>query len=235
MTPRQRSAVAKARGLPLVAYTRVSTAAQTASGIGMDAQRRALEQAAEAQGLTIGGWFEDAGRSGAGMTRRPGLHAALAEIQAGRAGGLIVAKIDRLGRSSADVCGLVERANREGWRLIALDAGLDTTTAAGEMVAAALAMAARFEWRRISERQVEKHESLRRQGRARGGVAVPREVADRIIGMRAAGQSLRAIGATLEAEGVPTARGGARWHAETVRSAIETRTRELDAQQGGSG
>jgi len=35
----------------------------------------------------------------------------------------------------------------------------------------------------------------------------------------------------LEEEGVPTARGGARWHAETVRSAIETRERELAAQE----
>lgn len=220
--------------LPLVAYSRVSTAAQAASGIGMDAQRQALEQAAETQGLVISGWFEDAGRSGASMKRRPGLQAALAEIDAGRAGGLIVAKIDRLGRSSADVCALVEKATREGWRLIALDAGLDTTTAAGEMVAAALAMAARFEWRRISERQLEKHASLRRQGRARGSVAVPRELADRVIGMREQGMTLRAIGGQLEAEGVPTTRGGSAWYPATVRSAIATRRREIEAQAGAS-
>ena len=54
-----------------------------------------------------------------------GLAAALAEIEQGRAGGIVVDKIDRLGRSSADVLGLVERAQREGWRLIALDAGLE--------------------------------------------------------------------------------------------------------------
>ena len=40
-------------------------------------------------------------------------------------------------------------------RLIVLDAGLDTSTPAGEMVLTALAMAARFEHRRISERQTE--------------------------------------------------------------------------------
>lgn len=215
---------------PLVAYLRVSTSAQAASGLGMDAQRRAIEQAAEAQGFEIGGWFEDAGRSGASMKRRPGLQEALAEIRAGGASGLVVAKIDRLGRSSADVCSLVEQAQREGWRLVALDAGLDTTTAAGEMVAAALAMAARFEWRRISERQIDKHQALRRAGRPRAGVAVPRNVADRIIAMRSSGLSLRAIGAKLEEDGVPTARGGARWYAETVRSAIETREREIAAQ-----
>ena len=215
--------------LPLVAYSRVSTAAQAASGIGMDAQHHTIDKL-KAQGLAIAGWFEDAGRSGASMTRRPGLRAALIEIERGRAGGLIVAKIDRLGRSSADVCGLVERANREGWRLIALDAGLDTTTPAGEMVAAALAMAARFEWRRISERQVDKHQDLRRKGKPRGPTAVAVDVADRIIAMKANGLSLRAIGAQLEDEGVPTARGGAHWYAGTVRSAAETRRRELAAQ-----
>ena len=218
------------KDLPLVAYSRVSTAGQAASGIGMDGQRAALEQAALTHGLIIAGWFEDAGKSGAKMHNRPGLQAALLEIDERRAGGLIVSKIDRLGRSSADVTALVERAQRQGWRLIALDVGLDTTTPAGEMVAAALAMAARFEWRRISERQLDKHAQLRKQGRKRGRDAVPTEVADRILSMRSDGLSLRTIGAALEAEGVPTAQGGARWYAATVRSAIDTRTRELDAQ-----
>src|SRR5204862_6448271 len=105
-------------------------------------------------------------------------------VKAGTAGGIVVAKIDRLGRSSADVLGLVERAQRERWRLVALDVGLDTTTPAGELVAAALAMAARFEYRRISERQLEKHETLRRLGRPRGREATPREISDEIVHLR---------------------------------------------------
>lgn len=218
-----------AADLPLVAYSRVSTAAQAASGVGMEAQRDALERAAATQGLVIAGWFEDAGRSGASMARRPGLQDALAEIAAGRAGGLIVAKIDRLGRSSADVCTLVERAQREGWRLVALDAGLDTTTAAGEMVAAALAMAARFEWRRISERQVDKHQALRRRGEARGRPAAPTALADEVLGWRAQGRSLQSIANELNERGTQTPQGGARWYASTVRSVAITRARELDA------
>jgi DNA invertase Pin-like site-specific DNA recombinase len=167
---------------------RVSTHGQAASGLGLDAQRQAIEQAADAQDLTIGSWHEDAGRSGARMDTRPGLRAALGEIESGRASGIVCAKIDRFGRSSRDVMGLVERAEAEGWRLVALDAGLDTTTAAGEMVAAALAMAARFEYRRISERQVEKFAALRRAGRARGRQAASPEVADRIRAERQAGE-----------------------------------------------
>jgi DNA invertase Pin-like site-specific DNA recombinase len=157
----RRTTMPKPSTAGLVAYVRVSTAGQAQSGLGLEAQRRAIRKASRAQGLTIAGWYEDAGRSGASVARRPGLRAALAEIQAERADGLICAKVDRLGRSAADVAGLVERAHKEGWRLIALDIGLDLGTPAGELVANALGMAARFEWRRISERQLEKHDELK--------------------------------------------------------------------------
>ncbi|MFL6040790.1 MAG: recombinase family protein, partial [Gaiellales bacterium] len=142
----------KAPSSSLAAYVRVSTAAQAASGLGLDAQRQAIAEAAVAGGFTIGSWHEDAGCSGATTHKRQGLGAALAAIEAGTAGGLVVAKIDRLGRSY-DVMMLIGRAAREGWRLVALDVGLDTTTPEGELVAGALTMAARFEWRRISQRQ----------------------------------------------------------------------------------
>jgi DNA invertase Pin-like site-specific DNA recombinase len=214
--------------LPLVGYVRVSTAGQANSGVSLAAQRHALEQAAGAQGFTIAGFYEDPARSGAKMTNRPGLQAALREIAEGRAGGLVVAKVDRLGRSY-DVMSLVEQASREGWRLLALDIGLDTSTAEGEMVAGALTMAARFEWRRISQRQVDKHEQLRREGRRRGREAVPTELADRIIELRRTGLSYQRIAKQLDAERVPTARGG-RWASATVRSAEITRRRELAAQ-----
>src|SRR5690349_10316026 len=124
-----------ANALPLGAYIRVSTTAQAVSGVGLTAQRKAIRDAAAGGDFAIDDWYEDAGRSGASIARRTALQTALADVKAKKIGGLVVAKIDRLGRSSADVCGLVERAQREGWRLVALDCGLDTTTPAGELVA----------------------------------------------------------------------------------------------------
>jgi len=166
------------------------------------------------------------------MARRPGLQDALSAIRGGEAGALICAKVDRLGRSAAEVLTLGEAAQREGWRLMVLDAGLDTSTPAGEMVLTALAMAARFEHRRISERQTEKFTILRKLARPRGRAAVPPEVADRIIAMREAGLSLRAIVDVLVSEDIPTAQGGT-WAAASVRSAIIiTRQRELAALAG---
>lgn len=230
MTKKHRAAAA---ALPLAAYTRVSSAAQAESGIGLDAQRNAIETYARQHEVTVGSWHEDAGRSGKTMARRPGLAAALAEVHAGRAGGIVVGKIDRLGRSSGDVLGLVERAQREGWRIVALDVGLDSTSPAGEMVCAALAMAARFEYRRGAERQLEKHEALRRAGRPRGRPAVAADIADRIIALRALGMTYQAIADQLNAERVPTARGAAAWSGPAVRSANITRGRELAARKRG--
>jgi DNA invertase Pin-like site-specific DNA recombinase len=214
--------------LPLCAYVRVSTASQAASGIGLDAQRHAIIAAASLGTFEVGEWYEDAGKSGASMRNRPGLSAALDSLQRGEAGGLVCAKIDRLGRSTHDVSGLVERAVREGWRLVALDVGLDTTTPAGEMVATALMMAARFEYRRISERQLEKHRELRRLGRPRGRPAASAEVAELIAERRQDGWSYRRIAALLNSEGVPTAQGAATWGPASVRSAQVTRAKELD-------
>jgi DNA invertase Pin-like site-specific DNA recombinase len=219
----------------VIGYIRVSTAGQATSGVGLDAQRHAITDYAARNGLTIVEWQEDAGISGAGMSNRPGLLAALAGIETGRAGGLVVAKVDRLGRSTHDVSGIVERAQREGWRVIAVDVGLDTATPSGEMVATCLAMAARFEWHRISERQREKFAALRRAGRRRGRVAAPRELADRLIAERASARTFRAIADSLNREAVPTIRGGSRWFPATVLAVVVTRRRELAASTDSSG
>lgn len=50
--------------------------------------------------------------------------------------------------------------------------------------------------------------------------ALPPEVVARIDRERHAGRSLRAIAVGLERDGVPTAHGGTRWHASTVRAVV---------------
>jgi DNA invertase Pin-like site-specific DNA recombinase len=221
-SPRSRSA--------LSCYVRVSTSAQADSGIGLAAQRETIRRACDLHGFAIGGWFEDAGLSGARMSNRPALQQALSEIRAGRSAGLVCAKLDRLGRSAAEVLTLAEQSKREGWRLLILDVGADTLSLSGEAVLMALAMAARIEHVRIAERQRDKHEALRRAGRARGRKAVDRDIADRIIGLRESGSTWQAVADTLNEEKIPTARSGAIWRPSSVQSAYRTRQRELLAQ-----
>jgi len=90
-----------------IAYQRVSTDRQDLSE---PAQRRAIEGWAEANDVTVIGWFFDKGVSGSSeIESRPELIAALAELKVRQAGVLVVARRDRLARDTL-VAQLIERA-----------------------------------------------------------------------------------------------------------------------------
>jgi DNA invertase Pin-like site-specific DNA recombinase len=90
-----------------IAYLRVSTDQQTESGLGLDAQRRAIEQAAARLKLPIAAAYTDTGLSGSkSMEDRPGLLGAVGTLKRGDV--LLIAKRDRLGRDVVAVA-LVER------------------------------------------------------------------------------------------------------------------------------
>jgi DNA invertase Pin-like site-specific DNA recombinase len=77
------------------------------------------------------GAITDAGHSARSLDR-PGLAYALSRLRAGRASVLVVSRLDRLSRSMIDFAGLMADAQREGWAIVALDLGVDTTTPEGE-------------------------------------------------------------------------------------------------------
>lgn len=201
--------------LTAIGYVRVSTEGQAENGASLAAQRAAIEAEAIRRGWALR-VFEDAGASGANL-RRPGLEAALAALQPGAT--LIVAKLDRLSRSLADFAQLMERARREGWSLIALDLGVDTTTPSGELVANVMVAVAQWERRAIGERTraalAEKRAAGVRLGRPR---SLPERVRKRILLLRERGESYAAIASALNADCVPTAHGGLCWRASSVRA-----------------
>src|SRR5438445_8838364 len=112
----------------VVGYVRVSTEEQAHSGAGLRAQRTAIRSESERRGWELVAIHEDAGVSGKAMANRPALGAALSALEAREADALVVAKLDRLSRSLPDAAALLARSAREGWRLVALDLGVDTTT-----------------------------------------------------------------------------------------------------------
>jgi DNA invertase Pin-like site-specific DNA recombinase len=157
---------------------------------------------------------------------RPGLISALATIRAG-AGTLMVAKLDRLSRSLLDFAGLMERSRREGWGLVALDLGVDTSTPQGEMMANVMATFAQFERRLIGQRTRDALAVKRAQGSRLGRpVELAQATRRRVVGLRAAGMTMDGVAALLVGEGVPTARGG-RWARGTVHAVL--RSVALDA------
>jgi DNA invertase Pin-like site-specific DNA recombinase len=207
--------------MQVLGYVRVSTDEQGKSGAGLEAQRTAIVAECKRRGWELIEVIEDAGFSAKDL-KRPGVQEALRALKSGEAGALVVAKLDRLSRSMVDFAGVMAQAQKQGWALVALDCAVDTTTPAGEAMAHVLATFAQFERRLISQRTREALAVKKAQGVRLGRPrAMPAKLRKRIHAMDDRGDSLAAIARALNAEGVPTAHGGARWHPSTIRAVLE--------------
>ena len=91
-----------------IAYLRVSTQRQQRSGLGIEAQRAAIQQFAANETLAISAEFVEfeSGKGADALDRRPQLAAALAAAKASKCS-VVVAKLDRLSRDVAFVAGLM--------------------------------------------------------------------------------------------------------------------------------
>lgn len=201
----------------VVGYVRVSTEEQADSGAGLAAQRSAIAAEVARRGWELVGVFEDAAASGKSMNGRPGLLSALAAVEGGEADALVVAKLDRLSRSLLDFASLMDRSQRRGWSLVALDLGVDTTSPQGEVMASVLAAFAQFERRLIGQRTkaalAEKRAAGIRLGRPR---SLPSSTDELVVSLRNSGLTLPAIAERLTTLGVATGQGG-QWYPTTVR------------------
>lgn len=201
-------------------YARVSTAEQAAEGASLEAQAEAVRDAAVRKGFRVEVVREE-GRSGKSITGRPALAAALERLDRGEAQALFAQRLDRLSRSLADFAGLLDRAKRKGWTIAVLDADVDTATPSGEFLVNVLASAAQYERRIIGARTRDALAQRRREGVRLGRPSVlPAYVVARIVNARRAGETFAAIAGALNADGVPTAQGGASWWPATVRKVL---------------
>jgi len=217
----------------VLGYVRVSTDEQYSRGGGLAAQRSAIKAEVERRGWELAGIVGEAAGASSATLERAGLKAALEQLDRGEAHVLVVAKLDRLSRSVAQGAQVMDRAKRRGWSLVALDFGLDTTTPAGEMVANVILSTAQYERRLIGERTKAALAAKREQGVRLGRPQVlSDDVVRRVLAERATGCSFRAIGAGLEADGIPTARGGTTWHASAVRAVCESQAAHRLASAG---
>ncbi|HWI73879.1 MAG TPA: recombinase family protein [Baekduia sp.] len=187
----------------------------------MRAQREAIEERCgdgDLQLLELVGDRESGDRK---ALDRPGLSHALERLAAGEAACLVVTGLDRLSRSVAELGRLLRWLDRLGVRLVALDLGLDTSTESGRTTIQALASVGEWEHERLSERTRAGLAAARAKRHAPTGAAAERTVQlhRRIAAMRADGMTLQAIADVLNAEGVPTQRGGAKWRPSSVQCA----------------
>src|SRR4051794_27540901 len=210
----------------LVEYLRVSSETQL-EGFGLDVQRSANRRWARATGHKIVATFTDAGVSGATQAGdRPGLSAALLTLQQPpSAEGVLVARLDRLARALTVQEAALAVAWRAGGRVFTADAGEvlqddpddPMRTALRQVVGVFAELDRRMVVKRLRDGRGAKAAAGRHatgpyrygwrgagKGRSRDAAPHPNEqaVVARVIELRRAGESYRAIAAALDDEGL---------------------------------
>jgi DNA invertase Pin-like site-specific DNA recombinase len=226
----------------LIAYYRVSTARQGASGLGLEAQRAAVRDYAQRHGGAVLRAYQEI-ESGT-RSDRPELARALADARRSKAT-LIIAKLDRLSRNTRFLLALVE----SGVDLAFCDLPAVPPGPTGRFLLSTMAAVAELEAGLISQRTKAALAALKARGvklgaaregahRFRGGAnpqAAQRaatlakeraadaylDLAPRLADLRAEGQSYQAIADVLTAEG-HTTRKGKPWNKMQVRRVLQS-------------
>ena len=226
--------------LRFLSYLRVSTEKQGRSGLGLEAQRAAVEaHVAGAHGTVTAEFIEvESGRK----KDRPQLTAALADCRARRAV-LVIAKLDRLARNVHFVSGLME----SGVEFIAAD-----MPTVNRLTIHILAAVAEEEARMISARTKAALAAAKARGVKLGNphllarcpvlAARARDAQQAEARRRAATvlpylEQARLAGATtlwqladaLMKRGVPAPRGGQHWHPAQIRRVLGTMRKDTSA------
>jgi len=211
-----------------VSYYRVSTQAQGRSGLGLEAQRTAVEHYLRSRGGQLIGEFTEieTGKGANALERRPELRAAL-DLCRKQGAVLVIAKLDRLARNVHFVTGLIE----SGVDFVAADMPHAT-----KVMIQIHAVMAENERDQISART----KAALAAAKARGvklGVTGPanlrpnlearqeaaRRFAERMLpvfeGFELRGLSQRQIAAELNALGIKTPRGGT-WRLKQVQRVL---------------
>ena len=133
-----------------------------------------------------------------------GLAYALERLAAEKPACLVVAELGRLSESPDELGRILQSLRERDVRLVAVDADLDTYTSEGRLAADALISVGEFDHGTTSRHAVHDLPALRKH----------------IVAMRASGMTLQAIADRLNAEGVPTLRGGKMWRPSSVQVAL---------------
>jgi len=221
-----------------VAYIRVSTEEQAATGHGLETQDKAVRAFAESQGYEMIDVIGDPGVSGATRpAERPGFGRILELAAAGAFTVLLVYKFDRLAREIRyAVTTVSDLAEQHDVVIRSVTEPIDTATPMGRTLFAILAGMAENERFAIRDRTAGGRLTKADKGGFAGGrapygyrrgtegglVVVPEEarIVRRIYQERRRKRTLRAIADDLNRDGIPSP-GGAVWHPYRVGYVID--------------
>lgn len=208
-------------------YLRISLDA-TGEGLAVERQRKECQAIVAARGWKAVGEYVDNSISASDAKKhRPGYAALVADFAAGRFDALVCYDLDRLTRQPRQLEDWIDAAESRGLALVTANGEADLTTDAGRLFARIRLAVARAEVERKSARQRSAARQRSELGRPPLGVRLtgytPRgeiipdeaEIVKRIFRDFLASRNLRAIAASLTAEGITTRHGG-RWHSSTV-------------------
>ncbi|MCL2611275.1 MAG: recombinase family protein, partial [Defluviitaleaceae bacterium] len=133
-------------------YVRVSTEEQAQEGFSIRGQEQKLKDYARIKEWSIYNIYIDEGISGKNITERPAVNRMIEDIKSGKIKNVVVFKIDRLTRSTADLAYLIELFNSYDCAFNSLMESIDTHTASGRMFIKIIGIFAEFERENISER-----------------------------------------------------------------------------------
>src|SRR5215210_6108441 len=136
------------RGAPVLldGYVRVSQVGKRGgtSFISPQLQRERIERWCALHDATVATVHVELDESGANPHRRL-LRLALDRIERGETSGIVVARMDRFGRSLLDALAAIERIDKAGGTFVSVDDGLDLTTSTGRLVLRLMLSLAEFE------------------------------------------------------------------------------------------
>jgi DNA invertase Pin-like site-specific DNA recombinase len=217
------------RNIAAITYARVSTNGQVLSGLGLADQQATLTKWCTNNELPIVASLIDEGLSGTTMAKREALTQALTMLSQGQASHLVVKNTARLGRKTTDVLRIADLALKQGWSLVVVDLGLDTSTISGRLTLSLLAAVAEHEAAQVSERTIAALSAAKDRGQTLGRPkTVSTQTIAQIVTQREHGATWRAIAQTLTQEGVGTGHGGT-WQANTCRRIYDRHTEQRAA------
>jgi DNA invertase Pin-like site-specific DNA recombinase len=204
--------------MKVIGYGRISKAeSRGAASVSIEVQHRECQRYAESQGWDFTFLADEGVSGGIAPEDRPRFKAALALLAAGEAGALIVKRIDRASRRTADFANLLHLAEQQGWQVIVTELGIDTRTPMGKAMANIAVTFAELERDFIRQRTREALAVKKNQGVTLGRPrTVPEDIACRIVREFNEDKTAYAIARDLNRDEVPTAHGGKRWSPQTV-------------------
>jgi site-specific DNA recombinase len=143
-------------------YARVSTEDQV-DGTSLDTQLERCRAHVLGRGWNLAGEFVDEGVSGS-LSSRPALDKLIAEVRAGHIHVVVVAKLDRFGRSVRHLSSLLGELDDLRVEFVSLSEAIDSSTPVGRLQRTLLASFAEFERDRIRERTSEGILAVAREG-----------------------------------------------------------------------